>query len=244
MLTVIALAHSCASLGPPRLEAPCDERFEALVPTIRAAEGIEIVGKLRMEIAQYRVRGVLRIAYSPRERVTRLDFRHSSLFGAIEEDVTVLAGDSLSIYDRTRGRSWGNDSSLALVEEGMGERITSADILAALLIIVPTCAELGTPEIEYAGPRWHLKGLWRDRRIEMSGSRGAGISRFRECFAGGKRCYTMEYGRSSGGAKISYPSWVRLSRENGEGRATFELIEIKELNSSTSLFEMNGPEGR
>lgn len=241
---MVAAMQSCASFGPPRVAAPCDERFEALFPAIRTGEGLEIVGKVRMEIAQYRVRGILRITYSPRERAVRMDFRQSSLFGAIEEDVTMLAGDSLVIYDREHGRYWGNDSSLALVQEGVGERITSADILDALLFAFPRCAELGSAAVEYSGPLWHLKAVWRDRRIEMRGERGTGMRELKQCFAGEGHCYTIEYGHMVTSGDVGYPTWVRLSRENGDWGAFFELTDIKEVTASSSLYEAGGLERR
>jgi hypothetical protein len=236
-LAVVSAVQSCASFGPSRVAAPCDERFEALFPAIRTGEGIEIVGRLRMEIEQYRVRGILRITYSPRERAVRMDFRQSSLFGAIEEDVTMLAGDSLVIYDREHGRYWGNDSSLSLVEGEVGERITSADILDALLFAFPRCAELGSAAVEYSGSVWRLRAIWRDHEIEMRGERGRGIRELRKCFTRGGHCYSIEYGHQVTSGDVGYPAWVKLSRESGDGGAFFELTGLKEVTASTSLYE-------
>jgi hypothetical protein len=243
LIVLVALMQSCAFLGSPRVQAPCDSEFEALFPAIQAADGIEIVGKVRLEVRQYRIRGLLRIIYSPREHAAQLDFQNSSLFGAIEEDVTMLVGDSLIIFDRERGTYFGNDSARALVEEKMGEKITAEDILDALLFSYPCCAELQSPAIEYSGADWKLKADWRGRRIEMRGERSVGLSEFRFCFAG-ESSYSLTYGRPAKSSMVRYPAWVKLSRDGGGAKALFEVIEIKEIASPLPLFETSGSGGR
>ena len=241
---LIALAQSCATFGSRRVEAPCDESFEAILSPVKAGEGIEIVGKLRLDLSRYRIRGLVRIAYSPREGAARIDFRNSSLFGALEEEVTILTGDSLVIFDRESGRYLGNDSSLALVHDEIGGEVAPDDILIALLLSYPRCAEMRDASVVRSGEAWRLKADWRDRRIEMRGDRGRGTGEFRQCFAGGTRCYTISYGAPMAASNLAYPGWVRLRRDTGNEKAILELIEIKELTASTSLFEMDGIKGR
>jgi hypothetical protein len=241
---LIALAQSCAMFGPRRVEAPCDESFEALLSPVKAAEGIEIVGKLRLDLSRYRIRGLMRVAYSPGEGVARIDFRHSSLFGAIEEDVTILAGDSLVIYDRGSGTYLGNDSSLALIRGEIGGGIAPDDILVALLLAFPRCAEMRSASVTRSGETWRLKADWRDRRIEMRGERGGGAREFKQCFAGGAGCYTISYGSPMASSNLAYPRWVRLRRDNRNRTATFELIEIKAITVSSSMFEMDAIKDR
>jgi hypothetical protein len=235
----IALVQSCGALGPRRVAAPCDESFEALLSPVKEGEGIEIVGKLRLDLPRYRVRGLLRVAYSPAEGMARIDFRHSSLFGAVEEDVTILAGDSLAIYDRGSGRHFGNDSSLALMRGETGGEIAPDDILIALFLAFPRCAEMRSASIVRSGETWRLKADWRGRRIEMRGGNRRGASEFRQCFAGGAGCYTISYGEPVEAPDLAYPSWVRLRRDNGTAKAIFELIEIKALGESPSTFEID-----
>jgi hypothetical protein len=238
-----ALAQSCATLGPPRV-VPCDERVETLLAPVSAGEGIEIVGKLRLDLPRYRVRGLARIAFSPHAGMARIDFRHSSLFGAIEEDVTVLAGDSLVIYDRGTGAYFGNDSSLTLVRKETGGNVDGRDMLVALLLAAPRCAEMRSVSIAQSGDEWRLKGTWRDRPIEMKGERGRGIRELKQCLAGGSGCYTITYGERATTAGLSYPRWVRLRRDGGSERATFQLIEIKSDTIDTSIFERRGVDDR
>jgi hypothetical protein len=41
---------------------------------------------------------------------------------------------------------------------------------------------------------------------------------------------------------VGYPAWVRLSRENGDWGAFFELTDIKEVAPQSSLYEIDGLE--
>jgi hypothetical protein len=241
---LIALVQSCATSGPRRVGAPCDESFEALLSPVRAGEGIEIVGKLRLDLSRYRIRGLARIAYSPGKGVARIDFRNSSLFGAIEEEVTILAGDSLIIFDRESGRYLGNDSSLALVRDQTSGEVAPDDILVALLFAFPRCAEMRSASVARSGEAWRLKADWRNRRIEMRGRQGRGTDEFKQCFAGGTGCFTISYGAPMAVSNLAYPRWVRLRRDNGNEKASLELIEIKAVAASDSLFEMSGIRGR
>jgi len=234
---LIALTQSCAVFGPRRVETPCDESFEALLSPVKAADGIEIVGKLRLDLSRYRIRGIMRVAYSPAEGAALIDFQHSSLFGAIEEEVTILAGDSLVIYDRGSGRLLGSDSSLALVRGEIGDGFAPDDILIALLLAFPRCAEMQSASVERSGEAWRLEADWRDRRIEMRGENGRGAHEFRQCFAGGAGCYTISYGDPMVASNLAYPRWVRLRRDNGNGKATFELIEIKTITELPSMLD-------
>ncbi len=237
-LVAIALAQSCAAVRPGRIEAPCDEGFEALLSPAHAGEGIEIVGKLRMDLSRGRVRGLMRIAYSPGEGMARIDFRHSSLFGALEEDVTILAGDSLVIYDRESGEYLGNDSSLALARDETGGAIEPDDILVALLLAFPRCAEMRSVSVVRSGETWRLRADWRNRRIDMRGDNGRGAHEFRQCFAGGAGCYTISYGEPVAASGLAYPRSVRLRKDNGTEKAVFELIEIKPLSETSSISDM------
>ncbi len=192
-----------------------------------------------MELPQYRIRGLCRILYSP-DKLLRIDFRHSSLFGALREDVTVLVGDSLVIYDREEGRYFTGDSSLAVLRRGIGERIEPDDIFYALLLAIPACSELEGREIIEFGSRWELRARWRDRNIMIRGERGKGPREFEQCFAGRGRCYLIRYDSYDSVSGAVYPGRMRLERNSGRERIDFELTDIKEVIPSASMFDPGG----
>jgi hypothetical protein len=227
LCAVIAAGQSCAVFGPHREPSPCDERFEALLPARGGGEALEIVGTLRMDLARYRFRGFLRIVFSPEDRAARLDFRASNLFGTLEEDLTLLAGDGFVLYDRERGRYFDRDSTLAIIEDGIGERIMPRDLLGALLLALPRCSELQSAAVEYSRSGWKLKGLWGDRSIEIRGETRSGITEFKLALPGGANRYI-----------------VRLSREKGVGKAVFEITAVTEVTASGSLLGIEGLESR
>jgi len=45
-------------------------------------------------------------------------------------------------------------------------------------------------------------------------------------------------------SNLAYPRWVRLRRDNRNRTATFELIEIKAITVSSSMFEMDAIKDR
>lgn len=168
----------------------------------------------------------------------RIDFSHSSLFGAVREDATLLIRDSLIIYDREAGRLLGPDSSLAVLRESVGAAITPDDIAQALLLAVPACAELEEPRLEKKGDLWALEAVWRGRRVEMKGKSGEGLRSARECFSGGGRCYLIDYTYARGAKGAGYPQWIRLSREGTSESVTLEVTAVTIVPVSASDFEI------
>ena len=202
-----------------------------------------IVGKVRIELPEYRIRGLCRLIFSPTAGF-RIDFSHSSLFGAVREDATVLLADSLTIYDRESGRLLGPDSSLALLRSSVGAAIEPDDIARALLLAVPACAELEEPSLEKKGNLWALRALWRGRRVEVQGRVGEGPRSLRECFSGEERCYLIDYAYARGAKGGGYPQWIRLSREGTSESVTLEVNAVTTIPVSISDFEIERQGGR
>lgn len=242
-IVIIAVMQSCASFRNVPRPISCDEQFEALFPSAGNIRGLEIVGKIRIELPQYRIRGLCRMLYSPDEGL-RIDFRHSSLFGALREDVTVLIGDSLVIYDRQEGRFVASDSARAILRRGIGESIEPDDILYALLLEIPRCSELEGRTVSGSGSRWELRARWRGRDIVIRGERGKGPREFRQCFAGSRRCYTITYDSYAAISGTRFPSRAWLEREHAAERIDFELTEIKEVEAFPSMFDPGELEAR
>jgi hypothetical protein len=233
---IIAIMQSCTSFQQHSCPIPCDEQFEALFPSASKGQGLEIVGKIRIELPQCRIRGLCRMLYSPDERL-RIDFRQSSLFGTLREEVTVLIGDSLVIYDRQERRFLASDSSRAILRRGIGENVEPDDILYALLLAIPRCSALEGRTVRTSGAHWELKARWRRRDIVIRGERGKGPREFRQCFADTKRCYRITYDSYAPISGSTNPGRLWLERENATERIDFELTEIKEFEPYPSMFD-------
>jgi hypothetical protein len=232
---VLSFIQSCAVLGPRLSPVPCEERFETLFPSAGRGEGLEIIGRIKIELPQYRIRGVCRMLYSPNGYL-RLDFQHSSLFGALKEDVTVVFSDSIVMYDRERGQTIASDSSRVILQRSFGERIEPDDILYALLLTVPQCPELADEVLREAGTRWELNARWRDRDVVIRGDSTSGPLEFRQCLAGPRRCYVIRYGSYAHGEGFRYPRRIRLEREHAMERIELEVTSIKKLAVNASAF--------
>ncbi|MCK4237458.1 MAG: hypothetical protein KAX38_10095 [Candidatus Krumholzibacteria bacterium] len=204
----------------------CESEFPYLFSVGGAEEGLSIVGKARMELPRYRVRGIFNFRYLTSGDL-RIDFRHSSLFGAYREDVSIFIHDGeMSIYDHERGNFFGNDSSLAIIGRSLGFEIYPDDILYALLLETPECSGIVSLNAESYGGDWTLTGEWRGRWINISGKKGEGTLRFRQCRDDGRGCYLIRYSYAGREGTIRYPKKIVLTRENGTERVS---IEIKKL---------------
>jgi hypothetical protein len=233
--------QSCASVPARLVSRPCDDFVLQPLPSPRPDTlGVVIVGKVRIELPEYRIRGLCRMVFSPAAGL-RIDFSHSSLFGAVREDATLLLGDSLTIFDRESGRIFGPDSSLAMLRESVGAPIGPADVVQALLLAVPACAELDEPRLEKKGDLWTLQALWRGRRLEVKGGDGEGTRSSRECFAGVGRCFLIDYMYARGSKVGAYPQWIRVSREGTGEWVTLEVSSVAVVPVSTFDFAIERP---
>jgi len=170
----------------------------------------------------------------------RIDFHHSSLFGAIEEDATLVVRDSLVIYDGDGRRVLGADSSLAMLRECVGAAIEPEDIRYVLLLDSPPCRELEGPACTRKGSKWRLEALWRGRRVEWDGNDLSGVTGMRQRFPGGEPRYTVEYEYGKGAPAGAFPKRIRLVKEGSGERAVLEVSGASRAAEKLSSF---GPAG-
>lgn len=220
------MAQSCASNLPRGHPFPCEAEFPDLFTAAPLEKGLSIVGKVRMELPRYRIRGICRVRYmSPGN--CRIDFRHSSLFGAYREDASIfIRNGRMAIYDRERGNFFGNDSSLAILLSHVELEVYPEDILFALLFVSPECSRFTDLDLRDSGTQWRLKGRWRGRLVEILGERGKGPLSFRQCDGEGKGCYFTSYSYNETDERIRYPKRITFKKEIGAGRISFSTQEV------------------
>ncbi len=232
-------AQSCAFAGRGAAPVPCNDAHLALLPFAGPAPGCEITGRIRIELPRYRFRGLCRILHDGRGRL-RIDFEHSSLFGAIHERITVLAGDSLVIYDHGSGAWAAGDSALAVASEGLGAPVLSDDLLYTLLLAAPRCHDMADPALERRGADLALRGAWRGREVELRCDGDKGPRYFKQCFTYPHRCFILEYEGDVPAGSSRYPRRIRLRREDGPERVSMEVVAVKIVNPDPAEFVIGG----
>lgn len=235
LIVILMIVESCALRPKTLVRASCEAELPRLFGRAAKHEALTIVGKVRIDLPTYRVRGLCRIIYL-RPGGLRIDFRHSSLFGAYSEDASIyVRSGMITIYDRERGSFFGEDSSLAILGDYLDFELRPDDVIYTLLLEVPSCSEFDRLELGGSEDAWMLKGGWRGRGVEVSGVRGWGPRRFRLCSNRGTGCYTINYIYDGGGGE--FPSMIRISRENGTERLSLEIREVELEPHSWDEFE-------
>jgi hypothetical protein len=182
------------------------------------------VGRMRIDLPRYRIRGICRVEYDGEDTMS-IDFKHSSLFGAYEEDALImLRGDELIVLDRERNRTFDSDSSVAIIARGIGFDVHADDLLYALLFALPACSEITDPEYSADDAGWSLAGVWRERHIELEGSDGRAVEAFSFCPIDKTDCYKLSYRYS---ADSVYPERIILARRGGREKITFDIVDCR-----------------
>ena len=228
-------AASCGVLRPRSASLPCDDSHLAFYPAIPADSAIELSGRARVEVGQYRFRGICRILYSPAAGM-RVDFEHSSLFGAIHRRLTLFCADTLYFIDPDEGTTPGADSSLAILRGALGAAVEPDDVLYALLFLAPRCGELAGGALAAVRGGMRLEGTWRGRELAVTADRGKGPREMRQRFPGLREGFVVRYDSYEKGDRPAYPRRITLRRESGPDRITLELTDIKVISFEPTLF--------
>lgn len=237
-IVLFAVIQSCSSYRNQDVSISCEDEFPLLFSVSAPGTGLFITGKVRIELPRYRVRGVANMRYAPTGRL-RIDFHHSSLFGAVREDASIFINDgSISIFDHERGRFFGHDSSLALIGSNFVFDIYHDDLLSALLLESPSCREFGSIDFSGRDDEWSLEGTWRDRWVAISGERGRGPLEFRLCREAGSGCYIIWYFYSDRAGSIRYPKRIVLVKEHGAERVSVDIVEVREEFIAPGTFDL------
>lgn len=225
--------QSCSA--PAVRDAPLvcsDERATPYSP-YEQRERMSLVGRAKIVLPKYRVRGICRIEYTATGDLL-IDFRHSSLFGAYKEDASIIyRNGELSIIDREREHVYDGDSTLSIIGSLLGCAVYPDDLLYALLFAAPACSEISRIDFGGGGGRWSLKGEWRGRIIELEGRSDARPDQFRFCSLDGTGCYIIIYKYDGG---TGYLKRIDLVREgNRQERITLEIAGVDDSPGSLRI---------
>ena len=230
--------QSCAKRPIERAASlPCGDALPELFSKGRGERHLHIRGRLRIDLPKYRVRGLCTIRSTPGGDI-RIDFHHSSLFGAYREDATIFLRDGeLGILDRGRGLFFGNDSTLALLRDNIGCEVFPEDIQLLLLLGTFACTEIGSPDVRFSGSDWSLSGVWRGRNVEIEGHGDGGPARLRYCWNHDTLCYTVSY-EYLDETPAAYPSGITVVREYGSERLVLNVRDVKLAEVGEAVFEL------
>lgn len=220
ILVLAALLASCAGSPPGGTALSGGGSDFASIAMPATEPGLELAGKAKIDLPRARLRGACRILFLPPNRL-RIDFRHSSLFGAWREDATIAVdGGELTIVDRERGTRLSGAEAIDLIGGHLEMAISPGDLVAALL--------LGPfPFDEFEDIAWGGKGnrtlaaRWRGRQIAIElDERGRPVEfRLRGEDSADDCIVSYRYDGEAGDA----PSRYVVTREFGPGRLSLDV---------------------
>jgi len=238
LCTVVIILTSCSKSGSLKvtgLEEYYNNRQSIPVP---ADSDFVVTGRMKIESVDARLRGAVRLVVSGGGEL-RMDFRHSSLMGAYEEDFSLLITPRIFyIYDRKRDRLYEGKSALNLINERLSFSVEPDDILYLLLFKRMEEGDIGSPRYMTDGSRWVLDAVFRGRHIQVGGDRIGEVGFFKQCF--GRRCYTARYGDYRKLIWGSYPFYLNFSDDRNDIRVTLEVKKVSLVEHDPREFDVKG----
>lgn len=234
-VVICMLVQSCALRTVRPIEAMCDDSHVVLFPFGGSRPSCEIIGKVRIELPRYRLRGMCRILHDSSGKL-RIDVENSSLFGSVHGNLSLIATDESVAYEDGDSGWVRGDSVLADLSNNFGAAIYVEDLLYALLLAVPLCSDVFSPSIERKGETVYFRGIWRGKKLELKGKRGEGVIHIRECSSAGSDCFIVKYSGKMSAAEKSYPRRIRLYREGGKEEIRLEVVSVRFAQPDSSEF--------
>ncbi|HMA77371.1 MAG TPA: hypothetical protein VKO43_08685 [Candidatus Krumholzibacteriaceae bacterium] len=217
-------------MKPASLSTPDD--YNRLLIRPDPGENFVVSGKARFELSRYRFRGVFRMQYENQN--LRIDFHHSSMFGALKEEASVFIGkDGITLFDQKRGQYYDEERTDKLIGDAVGGRVEPSDILLALLLDMPAFNEINKLRA-YAGSggAWKIKGIYRNRKVEFSGDNESGIEALSIGDSDGRWRGIVFYSYPGGGDNCcGYPEDITIRTADNSLRVNLDVQNVKSSGS-------------
>lgn len=237
VIIIVSIMQSCTKDTARWKPIPCEGELPELFACDVCENSLHIRATVRIDLPQYRVRGLCAIRSTPGGDL-RIDFHHTSLFGAYREDATIfLRHGKIAILDRERDAFFGNDSTLSILRDHLDFNVVPGDIANVLLFEHPACPEISSVKLVGGTDSWRLTGTWRERHIEIEGKRSGGPTRITQCALDVRSCYVIAY-EYRRGAEEAYPSRITVTRENGSARLSMEVRDITREPFGDEIFDL------
>jgi len=112
---------------------------------------MELTGKVKLDVKQYRVQGRFRADFSGEGNFT-FEFAGTMVMGGHHEDVVVSFHDGeLYVLDRERGRLYEGEETNRLIRDGLGTDWDMVDLVRRITAWPPPCQRLSLVEVQWRG---------------------------------------------------------------------------------------------
>lgn len=202
------------------------EDYDRIFPDLKCSGSFVITGKAKLEFSRYRFRGVFRLEYE--EETVRIDFDHSSLFGAIKEEASIFIGkEGITLFDQKRAEYYDEDASGGLISEAVGGSVLPSDIFLALLLERPSF--LGFHSLKASGDdgKWKVSGIYKGREVEYSGEKSTGPLVLKLYDIDDLWGYFVSYSYSEDDRYCGYPKEITIKTEDGSVGINLDIVSIK-----------------
>lgn len=227
-VSLLLVFYSCSSGGLRNLPVSEEPFVEEKMAGYFSRNPVLVSGKAKLEFSRYRFRGVFRLESD--ENGARIDFDHSSMFGAVKEEGSVfISTNGISVFDNKRGTFYDGEASENLVSDAAGVRVLPEDLLMALLLDLPGFADLDSLKTYSDGDAWRVTGLRGDRRIDIAGERKSGPVLLEICGADGSWCFSASYRYGSSPKTIVYPEKIVIRKNDGSVRINMDIEKVSAI---------------
>jgi len=236
IIVSVLVSYSCASKGTkPRSLIELPSRFPVII-NIPPNSDVSLRGRLRAELPKYRVKGILQI-YCSREGSIRIDFHHSSLMGAYEENYTLLISEgTIYLYDRMREVLYRGEEVLELLSNALGTNVYVDDL--PVILLFKNLESVVERSIDSKGMegKWKVEGTFRGRNITIKGTKH--VESIEQCID--KKCYIARYMRYRDTGTFIYPFYMVLTKKPGTEKLTFKVSNVEIVKHVDERFTLDG----
>ncbi|MDZ7860034.1 MAG: hypothetical protein U5O15_05120 [Candidatus Krumholzibacteriota bacterium] len=217
-------------MKPASLSTPDDYNRLLIRPDL--GEKFVVSGRARLEFSRYRFRGVFRMQYE--NQILRIDFDHSSMFGALKEETSVFIGkEGITLFDQKRGQYYDEERTDKLIRDAVGGSVEPSDIFLALLLDLPAFSEINNLRAyTERGGGWKISGIHRKREVEISGNNKSGIEALSIGDVDGMWKGLVFYSYPGGGDNFrGYPDDIAIRTADNFLRVNLDVQNVKSSGS-------------
>ena len=225
VLSIVFLLQGCGAKMTAIPVSDADD-YDRIFPGLKCGGPLVITGKAKLEFSRYRFRGVFRLEYE--EETIRIDFDHSSLFGAVKEEASIFIGqEGITVFDQKRAEYYDEAASGELISGAVGGYVLPSDIFLALLLERPRFSELHSIKGSGDDGRWKISGIYKAKEIEFLGEKSTGPVLLKLRDVDDMWGFSVFYSYSEDDKYCGYPKEITIKTDDGSARITLDIVSVK-----------------